>query len=76
MVEAFNDGLAQSLQSLRVNLTGSTIIFARADRVLLKVLSDPPASGFSKSLDACCGSGTFNGVGPCGILNYTACAQV
>lgn len=76
MVETFNDALAKSLQSLRANLTGSTIILARADRVLLRILSDPPASGFDKNLDACCGSGTFNGVGPCGVLGYTVCPKV
>jgi len=73
---SFSAALGGELATLRASLRGATLLFAKADLVLKKVLRDPEHNGFLPTLDACCGMGTFNGEGPCGLGPYTICPQV
>ena len=76
LVAAHNVALEGLVGILRKNLTESTILLMRSDKILSEVEQNPAKNGFLDTKAACCGSGLFNGGTACGQGNFTVCPPV
>ncbi|XP_057966224.1 GDSL esterase/lipase At5g33370-like [Malania oleifera] len=65
----FNPLLVQMINGLNSELGSNVFTAANAYRMKMDFISNPQAYGFVTSKVACCGQGTYNGLGLCTVLS-------
>lgn len=71
LTQIYNAALLQCLQALQASYPDARFTYLNSYNLVASIVEDPSAYGFEVASTSCCGSGKYNGLPTCGLLNVS-----